>query len=60
MLLLAAAPAITVAETLLYQQLVDDVLVPADSEPLLRLALVYLGLNLLSGVVSGADDYLAT
>ncbi|GAA0979642.1 Lipid A export ATP-binding/permease protein MsbA [Nocardioides aquaticus] len=60
LVLLAAAPAITVAETLLFQQLVDQVLVPADPGPLLWLALVFLGLNLLSGVVSGADDYLGT
>lgn len=59
-LLLAAAPAISVAEALLYQRLVDDVLVPAAFEPLLLLALLYIGLNLLSGLVSGADDYLAT
>ena len=59
-LLLTAAPAIAVAEALLYQRLVDDVLVPAAFGPLLGLALLYIGLNLLSGVVSGADDYLAT
>lgn len=59
-LLLMAAPAIAVAEALLYQRLVDDVLVPAAFGPLLTLALLYIGLNLLSGVVSGADDYLAT
>ena len=59
-LLLVAAPAIAVAEALLYQRLVDDVLVPAAFGPLLTLALLYVGLNLLSGVVSGADDYLAT
>lgn len=60
MLLLATAPAISVAEVLLFQRLVDDVLVPADVGPLLWLALAYVGLNLLSGVVSGADDYLST
>ena len=59
-LLLMAAPAIAVAEALLYQRLVDDVLVPAAFGPLLALALLYIGLNLLSGIVSGADDYLAT
>ena len=59
-LLLMAAPAIAVAEALLYQRLVDDVLVPAAFGPLLGLALLYVGLNLLSGVVSGADDYLST
>ncbi len=58
--LLAAAPAIAVAEVLLFQRLVDDVLVPAAFAPLVTLALLYVGLNLLSGVVSGADDYLAT
>ena len=60
LLLLTAAPAIAVAEAFLYQRLVDDVLVPAAFEPLLALALLYIGLNLASGVVSGADDYLAT
>jgi ATP-binding cassette, subfamily B, bacterial len=59
-LLLAAAPAIEVVEILLFQRLVDDVLVPAEWEPLVWLALVYLGLNLLSAVVGGFDDYLAT
>ena len=58
--LLSAAPAIAVAEALLYQRLIDDVLVPAAFAPLVTLALLYIGLNLLSGVVSGADDYLAT
>ena len=58
--LLAAAPAIAVAEVLLFQRLVDDVLVPVDAGPLLVLALVYVGLNLLSGVVSGAEDLTST
>jgi ATP-binding cassette subfamily B protein len=60
LLLLTAAPLIAVAEAVLYQRLVDDVLVPAAFEPLLVLALLYIGLNVASGVVSGADDYLAT
>lgn len=60
LLLMVAAPAIAVAEALLYQRLVDDVLVPAAFEPLMVLALLYIGLNLASGAVSGADDYLAT
>lgn len=60
LLLLAAAPAIEVAEILLFQRLVDDVLVPADYQPLAVLALTYVGLNVMSGVVSGLDDYLAT
>lgn len=60
LLLLAAVPAIQVVEVLLFQRLVDDVLVPADFAPLLVLAGLYLGLNLLSGLVSSADDYLST
>lgn len=60
LLLLTAAPLIAVVEAVLYQRLVDDVLVPAAFEPLLVLALLYVGLNVASGVVSGADDYLAT
>lgn len=59
-LLLAAAPAIAVVEVLLFGVLVDEVLVPVDWTPLPWLAAAYLGLNLLSGVVSGADDYLST
>jgi subfamily B ATP-binding cassette protein MsbA len=60
LVMLVAAPAISVAEILLFQRLVDDVLVPATFGPLLGLALLYVGLNVLSGVVSGADDYLST
>lgn len=60
LLLLAAAPAISVLEVLLFKKLVDDVLVPADFGPLLFVALAYVGLNLASAVVSGADDYLST
>lgn len=60
LLLLTAAPLIAVAEAVLYQRLVDDVLVPAAFEPLLVLAVLYVGLNVAGGVVSGADDYLAT
>ncbi|KQT91119.1 hypothetical protein ASG49_12375 [Marmoricola sp. Leaf446] len=60
LLLLAAAPAVEVVEILLFQRLVDDVLVPASFEALPLLVAFYLGLNLLSAGVSGADDYLST
>ena len=67
LLLLAAAPAIVVVEILLYGRLVDDVLEPAGRGAgtavfgtLLGLALLYIGLNVLSGIVDGADDYLGT
>jgi ATP-binding cassette subfamily B protein len=60
LLLLAAAPAIAVAEVLLFQRLVDDVLVPVDPGPLLWLALVYVALNVVSGILSGAEDITST
>jgi subfamily B ATP-binding cassette protein MsbA len=60
MLLVAAAPAIEVVEILLFQRLVDDVLVPEEWQPLITLVLLYVGLNLASAVVSGFDDYLST
>lgn len=59
-LFMAAAPAIAVVEILIFQRLVDDVLVPASFAALPTLVLIYVGLNLLSAVVSGADDYLST
>ncbi|GAA1479113.1 ABC transporter ATP-binding protein [Nocardioides aestuarii] len=59
-LLLAGAPTIAVLEVMLFQRLVDDVLVPATLGPLLWIAGLYIGLNLLSAIVSGADDYLST
>ncbi|MDZ5623546.1 ABC transporter ATP-binding protein [Nocardioides bizhenqiangii] len=58
--LLAISSMIGIAEILLFQRLVDDVLVPADFGPLLWIALAYVGLNLVSAVLSGADDILST
>lgn len=58
--LLAAAPLIEIAEILLFERLVDDVLVPADFGPLVWLAGIYIALNLTSAVISGLDDYLGT
>ncbi|MDQ3481453.1 MAG: ABC transporter transmembrane domain-containing protein, partial [Actinomycetota bacterium] len=60
LVLLAVSSLIGIAEVLLFQRLVDDVLVPATFEPLLRIALTYVGLNLLGAVVSGGDDILST
>jgi subfamily B ATP-binding cassette protein MsbA len=59
-LLLLAAPLIAVLEVLLFQRLVDDVLVPATLRPLAWIAALFVGLSLLSAVISGADDYLST
>jgi ATP-binding cassette subfamily B protein len=58
--LLALESLIAIVEILLFERLVDDVLVPATFEPLLWIALAYVGLNLASAVVSGADDILST
>jgi ATP-binding cassette, subfamily B, bacterial len=58
--LLAAAPVMAVLEVLLFQRLVDDVLVPAELGPLPWIAALYVGLSLMSAVVSGFDDYLST
>ncbi len=58
--LLSGPPIIAVLEVLLFQRLVDDVLVPATLQPLLWIAGLYVGLNLLSALISGVDDYLST
>jgi ATP-binding cassette subfamily B protein len=47
-------------EIWLFQRVVDDVLVPADLAPLLLLAGLYLGLALLSGLLSWADEVTTT
>lgn len=60
LVLLAVGPAVAVAEINLFRLVVDDVLVPADPTPLLGLALLYVGLNVVSALASGADDYLST
>jgi len=59
-LLLTAGPVIGVVEILLFQRVVDEVLVPAQWRPLVALAAVYVGLNLLAAVVDGLEDYLST
>jgi ATP-binding cassette subfamily B protein len=60
LVLLAVSSLIGIAEILLFQRLVDDVLVPATFGPLLWIALTYVGLNILSAIVSGGDDILST
>jgi len=59
LLFIAAVPAIATVEIWLFKLLVDDVLVPADLGPLPWLAAAYVGLTLVGGIVSFADDYLA-
>ena len=60
LLLLALLPAIEAIEIYLFKVVVDDILVPRDLSPFLWVALAYLGLNLASGLVSYADEYLST
>ncbi len=55
----AALPALMAAEIWLFQVLVDTVLVPQDLSPLLGICLGFVALNLVSGGLSYADDYLA-
>src|SRR5436305_8433832 len=53
-------PAIETASIWLFKLVVDDVLVPRDFEPFVWIALAYLGLRLLSGLVSLLADYWST
>jgi ATP-binding cassette subfamily B protein len=53
-------PAVAAAEIWLFKLVVDDVLVPRDLGALVPIALAYLGLTVLSGLVRFGDDYLAT
>ena len=59
LLFIVAAPAIATVEIWFFKLLVDEVLVPRELGPLVWLAAGFVGLTLLSGVVSFADDYLA-
>ena len=58
-LLAALVPAIETVEIYLFKLVVDDVLVPREFAPLLPLALAYVSLTLLAGVIGFADEYLA-
>ena len=54
------APAIDTALIWMFKLVVDDVLVPRDFAPFIPLALAYVGLTLVGGVVDFLDDYLTT
>ena len=58
--LAALAPVIDAATVWMFKVVVDDVLVPRDAGLFVWVAAAYLGLVLLDGVVSFADDYLLT
>ena len=59
LLFLVLVPAIEAAEIWMFKLVVDEVLVPQELAPLLYIALAYIGLTLLGGLISFGDDYLA-
>lgn len=60
LLFIVLSPAIEAATIWMFKLVVDRVLVPRDFGPFWWIALAYIGLNLLDGLVSFADDYLST
>jgi ABC-type multidrug transport system fused ATPase/permease subunit len=56
----ALLPAIEAAEIWLFQRVIDDVLVPRDIGLLWNIAVLYLALNLASGLISYLSEYLST
>jgi ATP-binding cassette subfamily B protein len=59
LLVVAIGPALETATIWLYKLLVDEVLVPRDFAPFLQIALAYVALTVLSGLVSFGDDVLS-
>src|SRR5918999_1467383 len=59
LLFVALGPAIEAATIWMYKVLVDEVLVPQNFGLLGWVALAYLGLTLLEGLVSFCDEYLS-
>jgi ABC-type multidrug transport system fused ATPase/permease subunit len=53
-------PAIDTAMIWMFKVVVDEVLVPRDFDPFWWIALAYIGLTLLGGVIGFADEYLST
>jgi subfamily B ATP-binding cassette protein MsbA len=60
LLVAAAISAIEALEIYLFKVLVDEVLVPRELLPLVWITLAAVGLNLASGLLSFADEYLTT
>src|SRR5687768_8486026 len=57
LLFVALGPALDAASIWLYKLLVDEVLVPQDFARFPSIALAYVGLTLLGGVIAFGDDY---
>jgi ABC-type multidrug transport system fused ATPase/permease subunit len=60
LVLIAVVPALETATIWMFKVVIDRVLVPHDFGPLWWIALAYLGLTLLAGIASFADDYMST
>ena len=58
--LIALGTAIATVEIWAFKLVVDEVLVPGNLEPLAWIAAAYVGLTLMGGLISFADDYLST
>jgi ATP-binding cassette, subfamily B, bacterial len=57
---IALGAAIETAEIWMFKLVVDEVLVPGELAPLVWIVLLYVGFTLAGGLVSFADEYLAT
>ena len=60
LLLIALGAAIETAEIWMFKLVVDEVLVPGELGPLVWIVALYVGFSIASGLISFADDYLAT
>src|SRR5215210_3546711 len=60
LIFIVLAPALETATIWMFKLVVDDVLVPRDFGPFVPLALAYIGLTLVGGLVDFLDDYLTT
>ena len=59
LLLLLLVPAVETAEIWMFKLVVDEVLVPRELAPLVWIALAYLGLTVIGGLLNFGDDYVA-
>ena len=60
LLLIALGAAIETAEIWMFKLVVDEVLVPGELEPLVWIVALYIGFTIAGGLITFADDYLAT
>jgi ABC-type multidrug transport system fused ATPase/permease subunit len=60
LVLVMLVPAVETAQIWLFKIVVDEVLVPRDFGPFPWIAAAYIGLTVLAGVATFADDYLST